>query len=75
MLKYNGNWAFIQRLYAVRDERAARKVAYLSGVLFFVAPVICRKSGAGNRCVMETMRSSLPWRARDHEGDRAIAWT
>ena len=27
VLKYNGNWAFIQRLYAVRDETAARKVA------------------------------------------------
>ena len=40
VLKYNGNWAFIQRLYAVRDERAAKKVAYCSAVLFFIAPLI-----------------------------------
>lgn len=40
MLKYNSNWAFIQRLYVVRDEPSARKVGYLSAALFFVSPVI-----------------------------------
>lgn len=40
MLKYNANWAFIQRLYCVRDERAARKVAWLSGFLFLVTPIL-----------------------------------
>lgn len=39
-LKYNANWAFIQRLYCVRDERAARRVAWLSGALFLVTPVL-----------------------------------
>lgn len=39
-LKYNENWAFVQRLYSVKDEPAARKVAYCSGVLFFVTPAI-----------------------------------
>lgn len=39
-LKYNGNWAFIQRLYAVRDEAASRKVAWGAAVLFAVTPVI-----------------------------------
>lgn len=39
-LKYNANWAFIQRLYCVRDERAARRVAWLSGALFFVTPIL-----------------------------------
>lgn len=36
-LKYNSNWAFIQRLYVVKDEQAARKVGYLSAVLFLVS--------------------------------------
>ncbi len=40
LLKYNSNWSFIQRLYVVRDEGAARKVGYLSAVLFLVSPVI-----------------------------------
>jgi len=40
MLKYNSNWAFIQRLYVVKDEPAARNVGYLSAALFFVSPAI-----------------------------------
>lgn len=39
-LKYNSNWSFIQRLYVVKDEPAARKVGYLSAALFFISPVI-----------------------------------
>jgi SSS family transporter len=40
ILKYNSNWAFIQRLYVVKDEAAARKVGYLGAILFLVSPVI-----------------------------------
>ncbi len=40
VFKYNSNWAFIQRLYCVRNERAARRVAWLSGFLFFTTPVL-----------------------------------
>ena len=40
VLKYNANWAFIQRLYCVRDECSARRVAWLSGILFLVTPII-----------------------------------
>jgi SSS family transporter len=39
LIKYNGNWAFIQRFYSVRDENAGRKMGLLMGVLFFVSPV------------------------------------
>lgn len=39
-LKYNENWAFIQRLFAVKDEKASRKVAYCSAGLFLVTPAI-----------------------------------
>ncbi len=40
VLKYNSNWSFVQRLYVVRDEKAARKVGYLSAFLFFAAPPV-----------------------------------
>lgn len=40
VFKYNANWAFIQRLYCVRDERAARRVAWLSGFLFLATPIL-----------------------------------
>lgn len=40
LIKYNGNWAFIQRFYSVRDERDAKKMGLLAAVLYFVCPVI-----------------------------------
>lgn len=39
ILKYNANWAFVQRLYSVRDESDSRKVAWLCAALFFVMPI------------------------------------
>lgn len=40
LIKYNGNWAFIQRFYCTADERAARKMGLMSAVLFLICPVI-----------------------------------
>ncbi len=39
LIKYNGNWSFIQRFYSVRDEAAATKSALVMAALFFVFPV------------------------------------
>lgn len=36
IIKYNENWTFIQKFYCVRDERAAKKVGVVSGLLFLV---------------------------------------
>jgi SSS family transporter len=38
-LKYNGNWAFIQRFYSVKDEASSKKLGYFTAVLFFVFPI------------------------------------
>jgi len=38
LIKYNGNWSFIQRFYSVRDEAAGRKMAITMAVLFFITP-------------------------------------
>jgi len=40
LIKYNGNWAFIQRFYCTEDERAAKKMGLMSAALFFICPVI-----------------------------------
>lgn len=40
LLKYNGNWVFIQRFYSVKDESATRKLGFLSALLLFVFPII-----------------------------------
>ncbi|MBC7888470.1 MAG: Na+:solute symporter [Ferruginibacter sp.] len=40
LIKYSGNWTFIQRFYSVRDEKAGKKQGLLSAALFFIFPVI-----------------------------------
>jgi SSS family transporter len=40
LIKYSGNWTFIQRFYSVRDENAGRKQALLSAAFFFIFPFI-----------------------------------
>ena len=39
-IKYNGNWAFIQRLESVPDERSAIKMGLLTAFLLLVFPVV-----------------------------------
>lgn len=40
LVKYSGNWTFIQRFYSVRDERASEKQGLLTAVFFLFFPVI-----------------------------------
>src|SRR5688572_8371203 len=37
-LSYNGNWAFAQKFYSVKDEKAARKAGILATALKIVGP-------------------------------------
>ncbi len=39
-IKFNGNWAFIQRFYATESESSARKMGFFSALLFLVFPVL-----------------------------------
>jgi len=39
-IKNNGNWAFIQRFYSVKDEKAGQKMGYLTALLFFIFPIV-----------------------------------
>ena len=38
LLSYNGNWAFAQKFYSVRDEQAARKAGMLAVALKLLGP-------------------------------------
>jgi len=40
IIKYNGNWIFIQRFYIVKDEKSAQKVGYLTAALFLIFPIV-----------------------------------
>ena len=39
-IKYNGNWAFIQRLESVPDEKSAIKMGLLTAVLLLLFPIV-----------------------------------
>ena len=39
-IKYNGSWAFVQRLSSVPSERDAIKMGLLSSAIFFVFPIL-----------------------------------
>jgi SSS family solute:Na+ symporter len=38
-LSYNSTWSLVQRSYAVKDERAARKASLLAAFLSFITPI------------------------------------
>lgn len=40
LVKYSGNWTFIQRFYSVRDEKASEKQGMLTAVFFLLFPII-----------------------------------
>lgn len=40
IIKYNGNWTFIQRFYSAKTEEDGRKIGWLSAILFLIFPVI-----------------------------------
>lgn len=40
IIKYNGNWTFIQRFYSAKTEEDGKKIGWLSAILFLLFPVI-----------------------------------
>jgi len=40
VIKYLGNWTFIQRFYSAKSEEDGKKIGWLSAALFLVFPVI-----------------------------------
>jgi solute:Na+ symporter, SSS family len=40
LIKYLGNWTFIQRFYSARSESDGKKIGLLSAVLFLVFPIV-----------------------------------
>jgi Na+/proline symporter len=40
IIRYSGNWTFIQRFYSAKSETDGQKLAGLSAILFFVFPII-----------------------------------
>jgi solute:Na+ symporter, SSS family len=57
LIKYSGNWTFIQRFYSVRDERASQKQGLLTMVFFFVFPVIFLFPSIAARAILPSLEN------------------
>ncbi len=57
LIKYSGNWTFIQRFYSVRDEKAGKKQALLSAALFFIFPIIFLFPSIAARAILPNLEN------------------
>jgi solute:Na+ symporter, SSS family len=58
LLSYNGNWAFAQKFYSVRDERASRKAGMLATILKLVGPPLFILPAMAGRSLMPELMNS-----------------
>ena len=84
MLSYNGNWAYAQRFYSVRDEREARKAGLLAVGLKIIGPPLFILPAMAARTLMPELmvppnspqyhlcgaRARVPARRADGSDDR-----
>ncbi|MBC7920065.1 MAG: sodium transporter, partial [Ferruginibacter sp.] len=57
LVKYSGNWTFIQRFYSVRDERASQKQGLLTAVFFFLFPIIFLFPSIAARAILPDLQN------------------
>ncbi len=57
LIKFSGNWTFIQRFYSVRDERAGQKQAILTAIFFFIFPVIFLFPSIAAKAIIPTLEN------------------
>jgi solute:Na+ symporter, SSS family len=57
LIKYLGNWTFIQRFYSARSESDGRKIGMLSAVLFLVFPVVFLFPAVAARIILPNLEN------------------
>jgi SSS family solute:Na+ symporter len=57
LIKYLGNWTFIQRFYSARSESDGRKIGILSAVLFLIFPVVFLFPGVAARVILPNLEN------------------
>lgn len=57
VIKYLGNWTFIQRFYSARSESDGRKIGLLSAGLFLVFPVIFLFPSVAARAIVPGLKN------------------
>jgi solute:Na+ symporter, SSS family len=57
IIKYNGNWTFIQRFYSARTEEDGQKIAWLTSALFFIFPVVFLFPSVAARVIVPDLKN------------------
>ncbi|TDH28741.1 sodium transporter [Segetibacter sp. 3557_3] len=57
IIKYLGNWTFIQRFYSARSEEDGKKIGWLSAGLFLVFPVIFLFPSVAARVILPDLKN------------------
>ena len=57
IIKYNGNWTFIQRFYSAKTEADGRKIGWLSAALFVIFPVIFLFPSVAARTILPDLKN------------------
>jgi len=57
LVKYSGNWTFIQRFYSVRDEKASEKQGMLTAVFFLLFPIIFLFPSLAARAILPNLEN------------------
>jgi len=57
IIKYLGNWTFIQRFYSAKSESDGKKIGWLTAVLFFIFPVIFLFPSVAARVILPDLQN------------------
>ncbi|WP_291100533.1 MULTISPECIES: sodium:solute symporter family transporter [unclassified Flavobacterium] len=57
LIKYLGNWTFIQRFYSAKSESDGRKIGILSAVLFLIFPVVFLFPAVAARVILPNLEN------------------
>jgi SSS family transporter len=58
IIRYSGNWTFIQRFYSAKSEGDAQKIGMFSAVLFFIFPLIFLFPPIAARVILPELQNS-----------------
>ena len=57
LIKYLGNWTFIQRFYSARSESDGKKIGILSAVLFLIFPIVFLFPAVAARVILPNLEN------------------
>jgi len=57
LIKYLGNWTFIQRFYSAKSEKDGQKIGILSAILFLIFPIVFLFPAVAARVILPNLEN------------------